>query len=114
MARLYADEDFDYPVVAELRRLGHDVLTALEAGHANQRIPDEEVLAFAVSQGRAAITFNRRHFFRLHRSASSHAGIIICKWHPDMAGVAVRVHEALAKCPVLDNHLIRVNRPQQS
>jgi hypothetical protein len=27
MARLYADEDFPRPVVEELRRLGHDVLT---------------------------------------------------------------------------------------
>ncbi len=32
MAALYADENFDYPVVLELRRLGHDVLTAQEAG----------------------------------------------------------------------------------
>ena len=32
MARLYADEDFDYPVVVELRRLGHDVLTTASPG----------------------------------------------------------------------------------
>ena len=31
MARPYADEDFDYPIVEELRRLGHDVLTVREA-----------------------------------------------------------------------------------
>ena len=29
---LYADEDFPYPVVEELRRLGHDVLTVQEDG----------------------------------------------------------------------------------
>lgn len=29
---LYADEDFPHPVVEELRRLGHDVLTAQEDG----------------------------------------------------------------------------------
>ena len=45
MARLYADEDFDYPVVVELRRLGHDVLTVAEAGQANQRVADDVVLA---------------------------------------------------------------------
>ena len=28
---LYADEDFFYPVVVELRRLGHDVVTAISA-----------------------------------------------------------------------------------
>jgi Domain of unknown function (DUF5615) len=29
---LYADENFPLPVVQELRRLGHDVLTAQEDG----------------------------------------------------------------------------------
>ena len=27
MARLYADEDFSYPVIQRLRQLGHDILT---------------------------------------------------------------------------------------
>jgi len=31
MARLYADEDFPFPVVEKLRQLGHDVLTTPEA-----------------------------------------------------------------------------------
>ncbi len=30
--RFYADENFPMDVVTELRRLGHDVLTALEDG----------------------------------------------------------------------------------
>jgi hypothetical protein len=34
MARLYAHEDFSYPVIQWLRQLGHDILTAREAGHA--------------------------------------------------------------------------------
>jgi hypothetical protein len=36
VAALYADENFPLEVVEALRRLGHDVLTALEAGQANQ------------------------------------------------------------------------------
>jgi hypothetical protein len=32
MARLYADEQYPYPVVEFLRALGHDVLTVQEAG----------------------------------------------------------------------------------
>jgi len=59
MARFYADEQFPLPVVELLRNLGHDVLTVQEAGNANQRIPDEQVLAFAVSQERAILTINR-------------------------------------------------------
>ena len=49
MARLYSDEDFSLPVVEELRNLGHDVLTAQEAGRSNQGISDSRVLAFAIS-----------------------------------------------------------------
>ncbi|WP_366665110.1 DUF5615 family PIN-like protein [Microcoleus sp. bin48.metabat.b7b8b9.023] len=67
MARLYADEQYPYPVVELLRALGHDVLTVQEAGKANQKIPDENVLAFASSEKRAVITENRKDFFRLHR-----------------------------------------------
>jgi hypothetical protein len=42
----YADENFPLDTVVELRRLGHDVLTALEDERANQKIPDEKVLDF--------------------------------------------------------------------
>lgn len=38
MARLYADEQYPYPVVEYLRILGHDILTVQEAGQANQKI----------------------------------------------------------------------------
>ena len=31
MARLYSDEDFWFPVVEELRKTGHDILTAEES-----------------------------------------------------------------------------------
>jgi len=36
MARLYSNENFPLPVVEELRRLGHDVLTIQETGKAEQ------------------------------------------------------------------------------
>ncbi len=44
MARLYADENFPFPVVEALRHYGHDVLTLQEAGYGGQAIPDETVL----------------------------------------------------------------------
>jgi hypothetical protein len=56
MARLYANENFPLPVVEELRRLGHDVLTTLDSGNAGQALPDEAVLAFAVAHKRILIT----------------------------------------------------------
>ena len=42
MSRLLADENFPLPVVEELRRLRHDVLTVQEAGRGNQQFPDQE------------------------------------------------------------------------
>ncbi len=66
MIRLYADEQFPFPVVQRLWMLGYDILTAQEAGQANQRIPDDQVLSFATVRKRAVITQNRRDFIRLH------------------------------------------------
>ena len=56
MARLYADENLALPVVEELKRKGHDVLTTYEAGNAGLSMPDEAVPAFAFSRNRAALT----------------------------------------------------------
>lgn len=39
--------------------LGHYVLKVQEAGNANQKITEEQILAFAVSQERAVLTLNR-------------------------------------------------------
>ncbi|HTU19235.1 MAG TPA: DUF5615 family PIN-like protein [Gemmataceae bacterium] len=111
MALLYADENFDHPVVAHLRSLGHDVVTAQQAGQANQSIPDPLVLAFAAAQGRAVVTFNYRHFVRLHHQTGSHAGIIVCKKDDDVAALAQRIHQAVAALPSLANQLLRITRP---
>lgn len=64
MAQLYSNENFPLPVVEHLRSLRHDVLTTLDAGKANQAVPDAEVLNFARSQNRAVLTLNRRHFIK--------------------------------------------------
>ena len=111
MASLYANENFPLPVVEELRNLGHDVLTIQETGKAGLAVPDEEVLAFARSHGRALLTLNRRHFIRLHENEPSHQGIIACTFDPDFAGQAGRIHTAIQSRPNLSGQLIRVNRP---
>lgn len=64
MAFVYSDEDFPLPVVAELRRLGHDVVTAFEDGRANQQIPDDQVLARAIQLTRAVLTHNHWDYVR--------------------------------------------------
>ena len=114
MARLYADEDFSYPVVQRLRQLGHDMLTAHEAGQAGQGIADMVVLAFATVAGRAVLTFNRRHFIRLHAAVSSHAGIIVCTRDDTIAALADRIHQQLQSTSTLQDQLLRINRPSSS
>jgi hypothetical protein len=111
MARLYANENFPLPSVEELRRLGHDVLTMMEAGQAGQAMPDEAVLAFAREEERALLTLNRKHFIRLHKTRSDHAGIIVCTFDTDFAGLAHRIHTAIASRAPLKGQLIRINRP---
>ncbi len=111
MARLYANENFPYPVVDELRRLGHDVLTMPEAGQAGRALPDTDVLEFANENGRALLTLNRRHFVRLHETHPRHAGIVVCTFDPDFAGQARRIHAAITSTPDLAGKLIRVSRP---
>jgi Domain of unknown function (DUF5615) len=51
MIRLYADENFELPVVEKLREKGYDILTAQEASQGNQGIPDEEVLESDYDRG---------------------------------------------------------------
>jgi hypothetical protein len=111
MARLYADENFAFPVVSELRRLGHDVLTAQEAGKSEQAIPDEEVLQFACDESRAVLTFNRKHFIRLHQACQDHHGIIVCTYDPVFAAQAARIDASIKEHPELSGTLLRVNRP---
>jgi hypothetical protein len=112
MARLYANENFPLPVVERLRQLGHDVLTTMEAGKHDQALADEDVLAVAISEARAVLTLNRKHFIRLDSQQTDHCGIIVCTFDPDFSSQAVRIHDAIGSAQSLDGRLIRVNRPQ--
>jgi Domain of unknown function (DUF5615) len=109
--KLYADEQYPYPVVKCLRNLGHDVLTVQEAEKANQRIPDDEVLTFATENNRAVVTQNRRDFIRLHRLQPNHGGIIVCSDDRDWDALAQRIHAAVTEQDCLQGKLVRIVRP---
>jgi len=113
MARLYANENFPLPVVQELRRLGHEVVTTQESGMAGQAMPDDEVMAFAGAENRTLLTMNRRHFILLHRKNPEHAGIIVCTFDPDFAMQAQRIDAAIRSVGHLAGQLTRVNRPRE-
>jgi|ERR1051326_704927 predicted nuclease of predicted toxin-antitoxin system len=104
---IYADEDFSLPVVEHLRRLGHDVVTAQEDGYG--AAPDPAILARAHQLGRVVITYNRRHFERLHRSGAAHSGILSATRDKDFGALAGRIDSALVgRSP--GRWCIRVNR----
>ena len=110
MARLYSNENFPLPVVEGLRRAGHDVLTVLEAGNANQSVADVDVLAFAISLGRIVLTLNRRHFIRLHQERPQHFGIVVTTYDSNFEAHAQRIDAALRDHTDMTGQLVRVNR----
>ena len=111
MARLYANENFPFPVVEELRKLGHDVLTIQETGKADRAQSDEEVLVFAHAENRIVLTLNRVHFIHLHNKNPNHRGIITCTFDLNFPALAQRIHSALKNRSNLSGQLLRINRP---
>jgi hypothetical protein len=105
---LYADEDFSFPVVEELRRVGHDVLTTQEDGRT--ATPEPDIRARAHSLGRVVLTYNRRHFERLHQQGVGHSGILSATHDSDFPGLAARIHAALTGLSP-GRWCIRINRP---
>jgi hypothetical protein len=105
---LYADEDFFFPVVEELPKLGHDVLTARDDGHSNA--DDPVILARAHTLGRIVLTFNRWDFEQLHRQGDLHSGILSATQDRDHVALATRIDAALRGALTGRWHL-PVNRP---
>ena len=111
MARLYSNENFALQVVELLRGRGHDVLTSQEAGNINQRIADDVVLDFATGLERILVTYNRRDFFRLHKTGRGHAGIILCKENRPFHQQAVLIDRVLSKQTVFERTILKAYGP---
>src|SRR5262249_46512196 len=77
--RYFLDEHIDPGVAQYLRAHGIDVLTAPEAGRANQRISDTDQLAYATACGRALVSRDR-HFLNPREvpqlGTGQHAGVV--------------------------------------
>jgi hypothetical protein len=106
---LYADEDFPWPAIEELRRLGHDVLTAQDDGR--RQTPDPLILARAHALGRVVVTCNRWDYERLDRQGADHSGIVSTTQDNDHLALAARVNAVLVGCTP-GRWCVRVNRPQ--
>lgn len=112
MARFYVNENFPLPVVEALQAKGHDVLTSLDAGNADKRIPDDEVLRYAIDTNRIMLTLNRKDFIKLHKSNPKHCGIIVCTVDNNFEALAQRVHGFMEDSEMgIKNQLIKIYRP---
>src|SRR3990172_12062140 len=84
MTRLYLDEDIHKKVATALRLKGYDVVSAHEVQ--KQSLSDYQQLEYAVSVGRAIVTFNAGDFDRIHKeyikNGKNHFGIILSKQIP--------------------------------
>ena len=109
MALFYADEDFDFAVVVELRRLGHDVICVHEVGRKGN--PDSDVPSFATSLGRVVLTFNHKDFRRLHLADPAHTGIVSCSRDADFAALARRIDGAVATISNVAGRFVRIVTP---
>jgi predicted nuclease of predicted toxin-antitoxin system len=109
--QFYSNENFPIVMVNLLRAESHDVLTSYEAGQANQRISDDQVLRYATATNRILITENRQDFIDLHRNTTDHPGIIIFKSDRDYAGKIKAMTDFLAEDgQTLENRLIRIKK----
>ncbi len=109
--QFYSNENFPIVMVNLLRAAGHDVLTSYEAGQANQRIPDDQVLRYATAAQRILITENRQDFIDLHGVTLDHPGIIIFKSDRDYTGKIQAMTDFLTiDSQPLENRLLRIRK----
>ena len=101
---LYADEDFPHPAVEELRRLGHDVLTAQADGLTSS--PDHAILARAHSLSRVVLTLNRSDFERLDRHGQLAVDAVVAQQHGQVLGVGQVVDRRPADVPAARTLLV--------
>ena len=105
---LFTDEHIDARLAPALARRGFDALSCQGAGRANQRISDEDQLAYATAQGRAILTFNMVDFIALDaewkRDGRRHAGIIVSAEIRSLTELVRRV----------EHHLLTISPEQQA
>ncbi len=83
MLRYFVDEHVKESIADQLKLRGIDVLTAKDAGRANQEISDEEQLGFAAAQGRVLVTADR-DFTVLAYTCTPHEGVILLQRRVDI------------------------------
>jgi hypothetical protein len=97
---LLLDEMFSEHIAEQLRAKGDDVISVV-ADAALVGLPDEQVLAYATTEGRALVTANIKDFVpldsRYRAAGQSHAGLILVstKTFPQNRGFPSAITTAL-------------------
>jgi uncharacterized protein with PIN domain len=105
--RLLLDEHIAEHVARKLRRLGYNVTRVRSKRHVS--IPDELVLAQALSERRAVVTRDAEDYLRLHEQGARHAGIVVCRKDAFQVRLAHQVHAAIKDVVHLDQQLFRID-----
>ena len=114
--KLFCDEDFYVGKFApDIRRLGYDVIDVLDVEMIGN--PDDTLLEYAINNKRAFLTFNRRHFVRIHKQymdmSKEHWGIIYSRrGRLSYNEVKARVRRLIESCTAeyLCNQLINLSQ----
>lgn len=98
---LLLDEMFSDDIAQQLRAQGHDVISVV-ADPALIGLPDDQVLAYATTEGRGLVTANIKDFVpldgRYRAAGQSHAGLILVstKTFPQNRGFPTAIAASLA------------------
>jgi predicted nuclease of predicted toxin-antitoxin system len=97
---LLLDEMLSDTIAQQLRAQGHDVISVV--GHpALVALPDDQILAYAASEGRALVTANIKDFMpldgRYRAAGQDHSGLILVstKTFPQNRGFTTAITAAL-------------------
>jgi len=116
MVKLFSDEDcYIGRFAPDMRRLGYDVVDVLDEGLIGK--PYDTLLECAINNKRAFLTFNRRHFVRIHKRYmdvdKEHWGIIYSRrGRLSYDEVKERVIKLIESCTAenLRNQLINLSK----
>jgi Domain of unknown function (DUF5615) len=78
--KIFTDEDVDARLAPQLRRLGYDAVSCVEAGRSSREISDVDQLHYATDQGRTIVVYNVDDYIALETTWKAagrrHHGII--------------------------------------
>jgi predicted nuclease of predicted toxin-antitoxin system len=90
--RLLVDVSAGQAVVDALRQIGHDVIAVRDR---DPRMPDADILLWAVAEQRLVVTTDKDFGELVYRSGRSHAGVLLLRLEAMRTIDKVRIVEAI-------------------